>query len=90
MVQKNSGELPLMAESGLSNSQNCIDLNDRFREKRTLRYRFRSSPWNSRFLPALTSAFRSKADIKLNLAIRSANGPKRTSGNACDGHISDQ
>ena len=38
MVQTNSGELPLKAEGGLSNSQNCIDLNDRFREKRTLRY----------------------------------------------------
>ena len=38
MVQTNSGELPLMAESGLSNFQNYIDLNDRFREKWTLRY----------------------------------------------------
>ena len=51
----------------------------RFGEKQTLHCCFRNAQNNAKYLSVRMTAFRSKADIKLDLGERAANDPKRTS-----------
>ena len=56
------------------------DLNDRFREKRTLQGCFRHAQNNAKYLSVQMTALPPEADIRLVLVKRSANDPKQWYG----------
>jgi hypothetical protein len=66
-----------LAESSRSKTSISADLNDRFREKRTLHCCFRNAQNNAKYLSVRMTAFPSKAAIELELVGRAAYDPKR-------------